>query len=248
LSESAQLQRYELAQKISKSAGRITLDWFQTDKFEVEKKADRSPLTIADRESEKHLREQISQQFPDDTIVGEEFGTTEGSSPWRWILDPIDGTKSFISGVPLYGTMVAVDCAVPDSDQRQCVIGSVYIPGLDEGIHAMKGQGAWHFRGDGKPVKATVSKTANLSDAVLATSEVETFKEIQPPDLWDKLASEVYFCRMNIWDAAAVMPIVQEAGGIFTDFDGQARIDTGNAIASNGQFHDQLLQLLSSDS
>ena len=269
MSESEQLQRYELAQKISKSAGKITLEWFQTDKFEVEKKADRSPLTIADRESEKHLREEISKQFPDDTIVGEEFGTSEGSSPWRWILDPIDGTKSFISGVPLYGTMVAVDCAIPESDQRECVIGSVYIPGLDEGIHAMKGQGAWHFRGDAEPVKATVSKTADLSDAVLATSEVETFKEIQPPDLWDRLASEVYFCRtwgdvfgylllatgridvmvdpiLNIWDAAAVMPIVQEAGGTFTDFLGQPRIDSGNAIASNGQFHDQLLKLLSS--
>ena len=127
MSESEQSQRYELAQKIAKSAGKLTLNWFQTDQFEVETKADRSPLTVADRESETHLREQISKHFPDDSIVGEEFGVTEGSSPWRWILDPIDGTKSFISGVPLYGTMVAVDRSIEGPDQRECLIGSVYI-------------------------------------------------------------------------------------------------------------------------
>ena len=268
MNESEQSQRYELAQKIAKSAGKVTLNWFQTDQFEVEKKADRSPLTIADRESETHLREQIAKHFPDDSIVGEEFGVTEGSSPWRWILDPIDGTKSFISGVPLYGTMVAVDRAIEgSSDQRECLIGSVYIPGLDEGIHALKGQGAWHFRGDQPAVRASASKTTNIADAVLATSEVETFNEIEQDGLWDRLAGEVWYCRtwgdvygylllatgrievmvdpiLNIWDAAAVQPIVVEAGGKFTDFNGQPKIDTGNAIASNGPFHDRLLELI----
>lgn len=267
MNESEQTKRYELAKAIAKSAGKVTLDWFQTDRFEVEKKADRSPLTIADREAEKHLREQISSHFPDDSIVGEEFGVTEGSSPWRWILDPIDGTKSFISGVPLYGTMVAVDCAVEGSEDRDCVVGSVYIPGLDEGIHALKGQGAWHFRGEDAAVKASVSTTTDIADAVLAASEVQTFNEVDRPGLWDRLSNEVYFCRtwgdvygylllatgrieimidpiLNIWDAAAVMPIVEEAGGKFTDFDGQSKIDTGNAVASNGRFHDRLLELI----
>ncbi len=262
-----QTERYELAQRIAKSAGKMTLNWFQTDRFEVEKKSDRSPLTVADRESETHLREQIAQHFPNDTIVGEEFGVTAGSSDWRWILDPIDGTKSFISGVPLYGTMVAVDRKVADSDQRECLIGSVYIPGLDEGLHAMKGQGAWHFRGDAAPVRASVSKNTSISDAVLATSQVETFDRMGLSETWDRLANEVYFCRtwgdvygylllatgridvmvdaeLNIWDAAAVMPIVEEAGGTFTDFHGDAKIDTGNAIASNGPFHDRLLELV----
>lgn len=262
-----QTERYKLAQRIAKSAGQLTLNWFQTDRFEVEKKADRSPLTVADRESETHLREQIAKHFPDDTIVGEEFGVTEGSSPWRWILDPIDGTKSFISGVPLYGTMVAVDRAIDGSDERDCMIGSVYIPGLGEGIHAMKGQGAWHFRGSEEPVRASVSGTTNIADAVLATSEVETFGEVGAKEVWNQLAQEVYFCRtwgdvygylllatgrievmadaeLNIWDAAAVMPIVQEAGGTFTDFNGEVKIDSGNAIASNGQFHDRLLEIV----
>jgi len=264
-----QTERYELAQRIAKSAGQLTLNWFQTDHFEVEKKADRSPLTVADREAEKHLREQIAQHFPDDSIVGEEFGVTEGSSPWRWILDPIDGTKSFISGVPLYGTMVAIDRAIDGSEERECSIGSVYIPGLDEGIHAMIGQGAWHFRGSDEPVRASVATTTEISDAVLATSEAETFGEVDAKEVWDRLAEEVYFCRtwgdvygylllatgrievmvdaiLNIWDAAAVLPIVQEAGGTFTDFNGDAKIDTGNAIASNGPFHDRLLEIVDS--
>ena len=269
MSQSESTDRYDLAQRIAKSAGKITLNRFQTDKFEVEKKADRSPLTVADRESETHLREQIAQHFPDDAIVGEEFGVTEGNSGWRWILDPIDGTKSFIAGVPLYGTMVAVDRAIENSDQRECLIGSVYIPGLDEGLHAMAGQGAWHFRGDADPVRAAVSSNRQISDAVLATSEIETFDETGQSELWDRLANEVYFCRtwgdvygylllatgridvmvdpiLNIWDAAAVMPIVQEAGGTFTDFNGEVKIDTGSAIASNGPFHDRLLELIRS--
>lgn len=246
-----------------------TLNWFQTDQFEVEKKEDRSPLTVADRDAETHLREEISKHFPDDAIVGEEFGVTEGTSGWRWILDPIDGTKSFISGVPLYGTMVAVDCESDDSTNgRECLIGSVYMPGLDEGIHAMKGQGAWHFRGDSEPVRATVSNNDVIGDAVLATSETETFDELNLQNTWDALAKEVYFCRtwgdvygymllatgridvmvdaiLNIWDAAAVMPIVQEAGGKFTDWCGKESVDSGNAIASNGPFHDRLLEILS---
>lgn len=266
------LNRYELAQQIAISAGKITLNRFQTDQFKVQKKADRSPLTIADQESETHLRQQIADHFPDDTIVGEEFGTTEGTSAFRWILDPIDGTKSFISGVPLYGTMVAVDRAVADSDdnnsqQRNCLIGSVYIPGLDEGLHALTGQGAWHFRGSSAATRASVSQNSVLADAVLATSEIETFDEIGHDNTWRRLASSVYFCRswgdvygylllatgridvmidpvLNIWDAAAVMPIVQEAGGTFTDWSGRARIDSGNSLATNGKLHDAILKIV----
>jgi len=260
--------RYQLAQAIAKSAGQLTLDWFQTDRFEVQKKSDRSPLTIADQESEKHLREKIGESFPDDAIVGEEFGTTAGTSGWRWILDPIDGTKSFISGVPLYGTMVAVDRELDDGS-RECMIGSVYVPGLDEGIHAISGGGAWHFRGDGEPQRASVSTTATLADCVLATSEVETFDEVGKLPVYRKLAESTYFCRtwgdvygylllatgridimidpeLNIWDAAAVMPIVVEAGGTFTDWQGVARIDSGNVVASNGRVHDPLLSILKS--
>ena len=106
MSDSDLQKRLELAKVIAKSAGQLTLNYFQTDRFDVIRKGDGSPLTIADQEAEKFLRGAIKDMYPDDAIVGEEFGQTEGESEYTWILDPIDGTKSFISGVPLYGTMV----------------------------------------------------------------------------------------------------------------------------------------------
>ncbi len=158
--------RLDLARQIAKQAGAITLEYFQTDRFEVHRKGDGSPLTIADQKSETHLREVISRSFPEDAIVGEEFGETSGSSGFQWVLDPIDGTKSFISGVPLYGTMVGVTV------DGRAVIGSVYFPGLDEGIFAARGFGSWAYQGDREPVAAKVSTKTTLSDSVLVTSEV----------------------------------------------------------------------------
>ena len=150
--------RLELAKTIARSAGKLTLNYFQTDRFEVMKKGDGSPLTIADQESERHLRAAIKEAFPNDAIVGEEFGETAGDSGFGWILDPIDGTKSFISGVPLYGTMVAVEKIADPGLPRQSIIGSVYFPGLDIGIYASRGNGAWSFKSDEAPVRAEVSK------------------------------------------------------------------------------------------
>src|SRR5215471_11087467 len=98
-------RRLELAISAGKEAGRLTLQYFQQDNFEVERKSDASPVTIADRSAEQLLRDRITAVFPGDGVVGEEFGTAAGSSGFNWILDPIDGTKSFISGVPVYGTM-----------------------------------------------------------------------------------------------------------------------------------------------
>ncbi len=251
-------QRLELAKRIAQSAGQITLNYFQTDKFEVQKKGDGSPLTIADQASEKHLREEISQAFPDDAIVGEEFGAKDGSSGYRWVLDPIDGTKSFISGVPLYGTMVGVEV------DGNAVIGSVYVPGLDEGIYAATGLGAWWYRNGKKPVPARVSTRTNLEDCVLVTSESETFADRDAGGVYKSLVDSVYFARtwgdvygymlvatgrvdvmidpvLNIWDAAAVQPIIKEAGGRFSDWAGDDRIDSGEAIGSNGHIHESIL-------
>src|SRR3954453_9858972 len=102
-------RRLELALSAGKEAGRLTLRYFQRDNFDVERKSDASPVTIADRSAEQLLRERIAAQFPQDGIHGEEFGASSGSSGFTWILDPIDGTKSFISGVPLYGTLIGVE-------------------------------------------------------------------------------------------------------------------------------------------
>lgn len=252
--------RLELANRIAKEAGEITLGLFQTDQFKVEKKGDGSPLTIADQKSETHLRAEIAKAFPNDAIVGEEFGETPGTSGFKWALDPIDGTKSFISGVPLYGTMVAVTV-----DDR-AVVGSVYIPGLDEGIYASRGNGSWTFRGDGEPVRARVSEKQDLSDSVFVTSEVEAFTERGAAQAYKQISDLVYFSRswgdvygyllvatgrvevmidpmLSIWDAAAVQPIIEEAGGRFTDWTGNDSITAGEAIGSNGRVHDAILQV-----
>ena len=224
-------------------------------------------MTIADQEAEKLLRARIREVFPDDAIVGEEFGETPGSSGFCWVSDPIDGTKSFISGVPLYGTMVAVVQGEPGEAERKSVIGSVYIPGLDEGIYASNGGGAWHYCGDRDPVRARVSSTDQLSDAVFVTSESEAFAEEGVGAAYQRLSTNVYFARtwgdvygyllvatgrveimvdatLNIWDAAAVQPIIEEAGGRFSDWNGSPSIDTGNAVGTNGLIHEEVLSLL----
>src|SRR5580765_4664946 len=135
-------RRLELAISAGKEAGRLTLQYFQQNNFQVERKSDASPVTIADRSAEQLLRNRIAAVFPHDGILGEELGTTAGSSGFTWILDPIDGTKSFISGVPLYGTMVGIE------HEGRALAGLVFMPGLDEGVFASAGQGTWHFRGD----------------------------------------------------------------------------------------------------
>src|SRR5438876_1543876 len=121
-------KRLELATAAGKEAGRLTLKYFQQDNLQVERKSDLSPVTIADRSAEELLRQRIAASFPADGILGEEFGAASGTSEFNWIVDPIDGTKSFISGVPLYGTMIGIE------REGTAVAGLVFMPGLDEGV------------------------------------------------------------------------------------------------------------------
>ena len=253
-------ERLELANRIVREASGIILGYFQTDRFVLEKKQDQSPLTVADKETEQFLRREIEGAFPDDAILGEEFADKTGKSDVRWILDPIDGTKSFISGVPLFGTMVGIEIL------GEAIVGSVYFPGLAEGIYACRGQGAWHYRGDETPQRASVSDKTDLSEAVVVTTEAETFMDRNSAETWQQLAGAAYFARtwgdvygyllvatgrvdvmidpvLNLWDAAAVQPIIEEAGGRFTDWAGTPRIDAGEAIGSNGYLHEQVLQI-----
>lgn len=252
-------RRLKLANQLVREAGSIILKYFQTDLFELQKKGDGSPLTIADQETEQFLRSGIEGLFPEDSIVGEEFDDKQGETEVRWILDPIDGTKSFISGVPLFGTMIGVEIA------GKPTIGSVYFPALDEGVYASSGRGAWHFCRDETPVQAKVSTNSNMAEAVIVTSEAETFADRDAVDVWGALTDASYFARtwgdvfgymlvatgrvdvmidpeLKIWDAAAVQPIIEEAGGRFTDWAGTPSIDAGEAIGSNGAIHEQVLQ------
>jgi len=244
------LDRLQFAREIAVLAGKKTLEFFQRGNYEVERKADASPVTAADRAAETLLRDRISAAFPADGILGEEFGEASGESGFRWILDPIDGTKSFISGVPMYGTMVGVEL------EGECPVGVVYIPGLDEGIFAASGEGAWHFRGSAEPVKAAASKCQTLSQGVFVTSQVDSYEQ-RPggAEVFKELQRRAYVTRtwgdcygyllvatgrvevmvdpeMNVWDAAAVQPIMQEAGASFTDWSGKATIHSGEGIGA----------------
>lgn len=254
--------RLALALAAAKAAGQLTLQYFQQDNFQVERKSDASPVTIADRSAEQLLRERIAAQFPRDGILGEEFGASDGvggsASGFRWILDPIDGTKSFISGVPLYGTMVGVEHA------GRALVGVVFMPGLDEGVYASAGQGAWRWRGAQPPVRARVSQRARLADGLFVTSQVDTFAQRGAAAAFDALQKAASLTRtwgdcygyllvatgraelmadpiLNVWDAAAVQPIIEEAGGTFTDWQGDPTIHAGEAIATNGHVLDEVL-------
>ena len=251
--------RMNAATAMARAAGELTLKYFQTG-VEVERKDDDSPVTIADRDAEQLLRDEIANRFPDDAIIGEEFGESEGKSGYRWILDPIDGTKSFISGVPLYGTMVAVE------HEDEAVVGAVFIAGLNEMVYAGKGQGAWHVVNQAEPVRARVNaKIHDLSQGLFVTTQIDTFHARGAENVYRELESQAYITRtwgdcygsllvatgraavmvdpiLNGWDAAAVQPIILESGGEFVDWQGRSTIYSGDAIGAAPNVLEQVLK------
>ena len=237
-------------------AGRITLGYFQTA-VSVEKKADNTPLTIADQQAEQKLRELISARFPEHSIKGEEYSDSETDSKYTWIIDPIDGTKSFVSGVPLYANLLAL------MDGEKALIGIMNFPALNETIYAVRGGGCfWNGR------KAHVSTTENLKDAVLLTSGLNYFKDKQAA--WDRLLKATYIQRtwgdaygyaliatgradvmtdpaMALWDIAPLQVIMEEAGGTLTDWQGEPTIYHEECIATNGRLLGQVLEIINQD-
>jgi histidinol phosphatase-like enzyme (inositol monophosphatase family) len=258
--ETAQSKRLEVAVRLAREAGDITLEYFRRDDLEVERKGDDSPVTIADRRAEEHLRAGIAAAFPDDAILGEEFPDQPGTSGFRWILDPIDGTKSFIHGVPLYGTLVGVEQA------GECTVGVIHIPALDECVYAATGQGAWYVRGGSEPRPARVSDCRSLAQGLFVTSEVGSFDEHGRRETYDRLQAAARLTRtwgdcygyllvatgraevmvdpiMAVWDAAALKPILEEAGGTFTDFQGRPTIHSNEGVATNGHLLEEVLAI-----
>jgi histidinol-phosphatase len=255
--------RLQLGLSAAREAARSTLEYFQRDGLAVEWKQDASPVTVADRRAEQLLRDRIAAEFPDDAILGEELAERTGNSGYRWILDPIDGTKSFIHGVPLYGTLVGMEF------ESRAVLGIIVIPALDECVHAVRGQGAWHARGNQPPRRVHVSSTKALSESLFCTSEVASFGARGAATVYDRLQAATRLSRtwgdcygylmvatgraelmvdpiMNVWDAAAIQPIIEEAGGTFTDWRGQPTIHSGEGIATNGQILDEVLKITAS--
>jgi histidinol-phosphatase len=244
----------------AREAGQITLRYFQRDNYAVELKHDASPVTVADREAEMHLRERIAAAFPTDAILGEELPERPGTSGFRWILDPIDGTKSFISGVPLYGTLIGVEHA------GRSVVGVIHIPALDECVYAAAGQGAWYVKPGAAPVPAHVSAKDKLAGGLFCTSAVKTFEKQDRLPAYNRLQAAAWLTRtwgdcygyllvatgraeamvdpqMNVWDCAALQPVLEEAGGTFTDWSGTPTIHAGEAVATNGRVLDEVLAI-----
>lgn len=262
--------RLDWAIEIARQAGDVTLQYFRNPQLEVERKGDDSPVTVADKEAETLLRQLIAEKFPDDAIVGEEHGVTDGNSGWAWVLDPIDGTKSFIHGIPLYTTLVAVlEVEGDDISTGRPQIGVIRAPALDEQVYALRGGGCWHQRGTAKPESARVGNCENLPSGLLLTSEVNSFGDDRGADCMDvylKLDATARLARtwgdaygylmvatgradvmidpaMSLWDAAALQPVIEEAGGRFCDWQGKPTVHSGDAIAGNAAVVEEVLRV-----
>ena len=256
-------QRLEHARNIASEAGQRTLHYFYSaGELTVERKTDASPVTIADRETEQFLRQRITERFPDDAVFGEEFPPTEGTSGYRWILDPIDGTKSFICGVPLYSTLIGLE------HDGHCVGGVIALPPLGELVWAGRGLGAWYETKWSEPRRCRVSECSDLANATFLTSEVLTFDKYNRREAYNRLEKSVRLTRtwgdaygyvmvatgradvmvdpaMSEWDAAPLLVILEEAGGRFTDWKGTATICANEGMATNGILHEAVLHCLS---
>ena len=233
-------------------AGQHTLNYFRRDGLAVERKGDDSPVTVADRETEQLVRERIEAAWPTHGIVGEEFGETRPDADMRWIVDPIDGTKSFIHGVPLYTVLLALEA------DGEPILGVVHCPPLDETVAAARGLGCqWN----GQPCHVSARET--IVGARIQTTDFGALAQMRP-QLCAHLLDASQFCRtwgdafayllvatgraevaldpeVNLWDTAALRPIVEEAGGRFTDLTGRATAHAPTALATNGPLHQQVL-------
>ncbi len=245
----------EFALDAAWQAGRITLGYFQAG-VAAERKADNTPVTIADRQAEQKLRELIERYWPDHGIIGEEFGSQETPSGLTWILDPIDGTKSFVHGVPLYAVLIAL------TDGQAPLIGVAHFPALGETVYAARGEGCYW---DGR--RARVSTVSDLKDATLLASDLNTFPIYGKAEAWQRLIDATYIQRtwgdaygyalvatgraeimvdpaMEVWDSGPLQVILEEAGGTFTDWKGVPTIYGREAIATNGVLFDQVMALV----
>lgn len=248
-------QLLQAAAEVAELAARKAMRWYRAG-VDVETKSDGSPVTIADREAERVAREWLSERFPEDSIVGEEYGVDRAEARRRWLIDPIDGTKAFVRGVPLWGTLIA--CAEGDT----VLAGAACFPALDELIAAAPGEGAWW---NGSRVRVSSVNALDRSTALITDDRFT-----QSPargERWRALASRVGVARtwgdcygyllvatgraeimiddiVNQWDTAALYPIITEAGGRFTSWSGVDTAFGGDAIATNAGIADMTRALL----
>ncbi len=243
----------EVAVDAAYLAGQRTLAWFQTG-VSAEYKSDDTPVTIADREAERVLRERIHASFPDHAILGEEEGESTGTAPYRWVVDPIDGTKAFVSGVPLYGTLVGVE------HEGRVVAGAIHIPALRDMVCAADGMGCWW---NGR--RCHVSDRTDLSRAVVVCSSI--VRSQKRSEAFGRLVDSTYLQRTwgdafgyalvatgrvdimidpvkSPWDVGPMPVVFREAGGMASDWQGNDTIHGRDYVATNGRLHAQVIDIL----
>lgn len=258
-------ERTELLRSLARDAGRFVLALFQQPGLAVDRKADESPVTEADRGSEALIRREIRARFPDDGILGEEHGDEPGRGRYRWVIDPIDGTVSFARGVPLFGVLVALEDL--SGSAPEVVAGACELPALGERVWAARGHGAWWERAGRPAERARVSPTSRLSDALVATTGIEYFRRAGNERALELLSSQAGRLRgwsdcyclaltatgrcdaavepwMNPWDSGPFPVIFEEAGGAFSAWDGTPGIHGRTAVAANPALHRELVALL----
>jgi len=242
------------AESVAIGAGNITLEYFMKD-IEVARKEDDSPVTIADRKAEEYVRRRIEAEFPTHSILGEEEGEKKGESPYRWIIDPIDGTQSYIRGVPLYTVLLALEY------EGAPQVGVIHVPHLRETVSAANGVGAF-YNGS----QCQISKTKTLAESWVQVTDYADLTRLRPK-FAKRLLAEAYSCRawgdaygyllvatgrvdvmidpiMNIWDVAPLKPIITEASGVFTDLDGEGNAIGTSSVACNSMLHKELMDLI----
>jgi histidinol-phosphatase len=236
-------------------AGQLALRYYASE-FQVEWKQDHSPVTVADREAETLIRQTLLASFPGDGFLGEEHGDSPGTSGFRWVIDPIDGTRSFVRHIPLWGTIIGLEY------RGEPIAGVVEMPALGEAYRALRGDGA--FRNN---QRISVSKTAELSQSMLFYTGLSYFLKAGRSEEFLRLAAQTDRQRgygdvygfmlvaqgsgevivehgVHVWDVTGVLPLIEEAGGRFTAWDGSRTVLRPDVVASNGQVHDQVLRLL----
>jgi histidinol-phosphatase len=253
-------KRLEVAVAAAQAAGEVALRYFRT-RLTVDYKSDCSPVTQADRECEQRIAELLRRSFPDYSVIGEEFGERGAAADSvrpRWIVDPIDGTKNFIRGIPYFATLIGLE------EDGEVTAGVIYAPAADDLLWAQKGAGAFDRNG-----RLHVSSIEWLQDGTVVFGGLDIFRKAGRWDGFERLvrasgrqrgfgdyfghtfvargqAEAMVELDLKPWDLAAIKIIVEEAGGRFTDFTGAATIYGGTAVASNGLVHDEILKLLRS--
>lgn len=250
----------ELAVQTAYEAGRLTLGYFRSGEVRPEFKEDQTPVTVADREAERLIRARISGRYPDHTVVGEEYGAEGSSEDFRWVVDPIDGTKAFVRGVPLYGVLIGLEI------EGVCEVGAAYFPALDEMVCAATGEGCFV---NGR--RAHVSETRRLQDGIVCFTDAKGFDRYGRSEEWSRLLSAAGEARgwsdayghalvatgradlmlepdLYPWDAAPFPPILREAGGVFCDWSGNEGNIYGNeGISTTAKLLPEVLGLVRQD-